>query len=441
MKKLAFVLSGCVLALAAQADELTLETALQATVSGNPEIQKAKAGLEKAAGGRLVLRAVAWPDGVVGIAGGHQGGKRAGEKSNQPFGFAYGNFTQPIFNAAIPASYRRADVELLIAQQQLNMAMTEQLHVARLSFYTALYNRSLEKLREEQRQRLEENVRGQKDRYEAGLTDRGVFTAAEVQTRELDPRVQTAQRAYNSALLKLAEAMGTDLGGDTALPKPQGDLTFAKVDVDLDAATTMALKSRADLKLARLFMRAADEDQRIIVAGYYPLISATVAGEYIPVTGIRRQSQGSPSRTDDFISSEVRAGAAYTWRVDNGKVYGAAMRQRRIREINELELKKMEANVPRELARIRNNLDGIATKERELSTATAAAEQNTKIVQQNLAAGVASQLEFRQIENAMLETKTALVTLAFQQKAALAEWDRAIGRYLQFSEDSAQKVH
>jgi outer membrane protein TolC len=398
--------------------------------------------VERAAGRRLVLRAVGLPDGVVGIVAGDQGGHRAGAKSNEPFGFAYGALVQPLFDAQVPASYRRGDVELLIAEQQLNVAVEEQLHGARLAFYAALYNRSLATLRSEQRQRLEENANALKDRYDAGLADRGALASAQVQTRELDPRVGTAQRGYEGAVLKLAETIGDDLDANAPMPEPKGDLTYAKVDVDLSGETQRALEHRSDLKLARLLVKAANEDQRIIAAGYYPTLDATLGGEFIPVSGIRRQSEGSPRRTDDIVSSELRIGATYTWRViDNGKVYGAVKRQQQVREINELELRKLEADVPRSLARIRNNLNAIATKQKKLLVATAAAEQNALIVRQNLAGGITSPLEFRLIENSLLETKSALVTLAFQQKVALAEWDRATGRYLQFSDDSARNVH
>ena len=64
---------------------------------------------------------------------------------------------------AVPPSLRRGDVEVLIAQQQLNVAVVEQLHAARLAFYAALYNRSLESIRDEQRRKLEENVATQKE--------------------------------------------------------------------------------------------------------------------------------------------------------------------------------------------------------------------------------------------------------------------------------------
>ncbi|HEY2102398.1 MAG TPA: TolC family protein [Chthoniobacterales bacterium] len=441
MKQWRIIFPLLALSWGATASGITLDALLQRTIEKNPEIQKSRHDLEQACGHRLVFRSVGLPDATIGITGGVQGGHRAEEKSIQPFGFAYGNFSQSIFNAIVPPSFRRGDVELLIAQQRLNVAVVEQLHAARLAFYTAIYNRSLERVRAEQHQRLEQDVSSQKDRYQAGVASRGVFVAAEVQMRELDTRIEVAHRAYGGAQLKMAEAMGQNLAAGAKLPEPEGELNFGSIDVDLDPEITAALARRPDLELARLMVRAADEDQRIIEAAYYPAITAVVSGDYIPVSGVRRENQASPRRSDNVISSEIRGGVAYTWRVvDNGKTSGAVLKQRSAREINELLLQKLEADVPREMSRIHHDLEAITTKHRQLAGASSAAEENAATLQQNLAQGIVSQFEFRLAENDLLEIKSGLVSLAYQQKLALAEWDRATGRYFQFSHDSSQNV-
>jgi outer membrane protein TolC len=183
-------------------------------------------------------------------------------------------------------------------------------------------------------------------------------------------------------------------------------------------------------------VRAAKEDERILAAAYYPTVNLTVSGDYIPVTGVRRlQSQGSPRRSDDIISSEIRAGGAYTWRmIDNGKVYGAVKTQRANREINELLLHRMEQDIPRDMARIDHDLKAIAAKQKLLAGASDAAAQNSITVEQNLGKGIVSQLDYRQVENASLEVQSGLLSLAYQQQVALAEWDRATGRYFRFSQ-------
>jgi outer membrane protein TolC len=239
--------------------------------------------------------------------------------------------------------------------------------------------------------------------------------------------------------LKLAEAMGID-PVQSSLPEPDGELQFIPIRLDVDSETAAALQRRADLKLARLFVRAANEDERIIAADYYPAVAGSIHGEYVPVTGIHRQ--GSTSKTQDFIGSEVREKAAYTWRViDNGKVGGAVLKARTAREINELTCRKLEANVSRELSRIANNLKAIDARETSLSTASVAAEESTRTVRENVASGLASPLEYRVTQNAFLTTRSGVLDAIYQHNIAIAEWDRATGRYFQFSNDTAPNVH
>jgi outer membrane protein TolC len=411
---------------------VTLENVLQTTLKKNPAIQEAKSGLEQAAGERLVFRSVVWPHAELGVPAGVQAGHRAGESGVKGFAVGRGSLEQALFNMAVPPSLQRGDVEVLIAQQQLNVAVAEQLHAARLAFYAALYNRSLEAIREAQRQKLEENAATQKTRFEAGLADKSAFTSATVQVSELIPQIESAHRGYREAQLKLAEAMAIDPAKST-LPEPEGELEFVPMPVDLDSETAAALKRRADLKLARLFVRAANEDQRIIAADYYPAVAGTVNGEYVPVRGIHRQ--GSTSKTQDFIGSEIREKAAYTWRViDNGKVGGAVLKARATREMNELTCRKLEANVSRELSRIANELQAIDARERLLSAASAAAEESARTVRENVASGLASPLEYRVTQNAFLKTRSGLLDAVYQHNLAVAEWDRATGRYFQFSD-------
>jgi outer membrane protein TolC len=433
----AFLTISC----ATNTNAISLDAALAKTLEKNPVIFEAKIALEQAAGRRLVLRSNGLPNarlqGLVGV----QGGKRAGEPDTQPFGLARGFFTQPLFNAAIPASRRRGDVEVLLAQQRLNVAIVEQLHTTRIAFYTALFNDSLRELGEAQRQRLAENVSTQAERYQAGQSDRGAMASARLLEQELNPRIEEVRRGYQGALLTMATCMGEDMGGAAGVARPDGQLKFAGVGYDLRAETAAALRRRPDLNLARLLIRAAEEDQRIIEAAYYPALDATLSGTYIPVT-VRQANGGSANSSDDIISSEASAGVAYTWRVvDNGKVGGRVVRARAVREMNEISLRQLEANVSLELQRIDNNLHAATERWKSLSAAVASAEQNVNVVQRTLAEGLSSQLEFRTAESSFLETKSALLSTMYQQNVARAEWDRATGRYFQFSEDTAGNSH
>jgi outer membrane protein TolC len=432
--KLRFSVAILWLSILSTAPAITLDETLKATLDNNPAIQQAKLKLEAAAGRRLVFRSVIWPNVRMNVPAGVQGGDRAGSTSTKVFGFVRGALTQPLVDVSIPPSLRRGDIEVLIAEQQLNLAVEGQLHDARVAFYSALYQRQLRSLRDKQRLRLDENVASQSDRYRAGLVDRSAFTTATVEARGLDPMVEDAQRAYSAAQLQLGQAMATNLKSEAPLPEPEGELTFATVDVDLNKEINTGLEQRTDIKLARLLVRAANEDERIIAAGYYPSATGSFTGDYIPVSGIHRE--GSTSRNQDFVGSEIREGAAYTWQViDNGKVRGAVLRARTAKEINEIELRKLETNVGQELSRIRNQLNGIAERHNALISGAGNAEQAAMAVRQNLGSGLASQLEYRVAESSFLKTQSGLLEASYLQNVALADWDRATGRYFQFSED------
>ena len=211
---------------------------------------------------------------------------------------------------------RRGDIEVLIAAQELNVAVVEQLHQVRTAFYTALYDRSLEELGRSQRQRLDENLTSEKARYEAGTVDRGALAAATLQTRELDPQIESAHRAYGAAILQLATAMGDDLAPGAVLPSPQGTLDFQPVNFPLENETAAALERRADLRLARLLVRASREDQRIVEAAFYPRLDLTLFGRYIPKPTFASRAHRAPT---NLVSSEILAG---------GELYLARDRQR-----------------------------------------------------------------------------------------------------------------
>jgi outer membrane protein TolC len=423
-------------ALGSHANAITLDAALSRTLEKNPEIVQARLALEQAAGRRLIFRSAAYPDFRLQVPAGVQGGKRADEPPVRPFAFARAVFTQPLLHAAIPASLRRGDIEVLIAQQRLNVAVVENLHTTRVAFYTALYDESLRSLGEAQRERLAQNVTTQSDRYGAGQADRAAVMSAQLLERELEPHIQEAQRGYEGALLTLATTMGN--AGEEI--RPEGQLQFAAVNYDVAAETSSALNQRADLQLARLMVRAAEEDQRILEALYYPALDATVSGLGIPVT-IHTANTGSARNSENTLSSEIAGGVAYTWRViDNGRIGGRVAQRRAVKEMNEISLHQLEANTALDLKRIANNFRAIEGRWKSLSAAVSSAEQNVSAIQGTLTEGLSSQLEFRTAESSFLETKGALLSTAYQQNIARAEWDRAAGRYFQFSNDTGGKV-
>jgi hypothetical protein len=152
-----------------------------------------------------------------------------------------GNLEQTLFNMAVPPSLRRGDVEVLIAQQQLNVAVVEQFTRRSVAFYAALYNRSLQSIRNEQLQELQENVATQKNRFEAGLAIEAHSRAQRSKRRTRSGNGRRATRVSGSAI-EFGASNG-DRPGTFNLCRTGRRMKFVPARIDVVAETPAALSA------------------------------------------------------------------------------------------------------------------------------------------------------------------------------------------------------
>jgi len=154
MKTTGYVLLCLLLAVAARAADapggmtasaehkpVTLAECYTQTLEHNLDIRRQRAGVEQAAGVKTVFTARALPRASMSGTAGYSGGTLYGPGG--PFAVLQTEASQPIFDMGIPASLRRGRLEVIIAQQTLNRAVTEQLHATRLAFLRSLAARRL----------------------------------------------------------------------------------------------------------------------------------------------------------------------------------------------------------------------------------------------------------------------------------------------------------
>src|ERR1700737_5629369 len=102
--KLRFAAAIVLLSILPIASGITLDGVLNTTLEKNPAIQQARANLEQAAGRRLVLRSIMWPNVKLNVPAGGQGGDRAGSTAPKKLVFRRGSSSQPIHKAPIHPS-------------------------------------------------------------------------------------------------------------------------------------------------------------------------------------------------------------------------------------------------------------------------------------------------------------------------------------------------
>jgi outer membrane protein TolC len=439
----------------AETYDLTADSCLMSTFLQNPEIRRLRADVERALGTKLVYRSRALPQLAGQAQGGFRGGSlyepsntgsNASSKKLDLFGVLTAQFSQPLIDVGIPPTLRRARLEVVIAQQSLNWEVTERLHEARMTFLQALYLRDLIALYEEIGQRLQANVDSEQQRFDVGTGNEAALKWAKIQKLNLERDLTNLRGDYFSAVTRLAELDGRDLTetrGDAArlrLPRPVGELPYESVKLDVARQTAYALEHRADLKLLQALNDAAQNDKRIVQAGYFPLVSLTASTLFIPQNVLLSKQTGAvPGQ--DTRSTEYRAGAALSWSViDNGRVTGASRRAEAARQGYDIVLHKLKQNVARELAAVEGALQNADASHKALVESAAAAEENLKLIETQVALGQATQLDFLKAQNNLLSVRAGILYATYAHEIARAELDHVTGRYLEYRVEAEQPV-
>jgi len=439
--------------------DVTLEDCLAWTLTRNPDIQQLRADVERAAGSKLVFQSRALPQLAAQVSFGERGGDLYNSSSIKSittnassrlvtnmtsaldpkvFGIVTAQFSQPLIDVGIPPTLRRSKLEVVIAQQSLNHTVTAILHDARVTFLRALYLRDLIALYEGIVQRLRANVDGEQQRLDVGTGNKAALANAKIQELNLELALANLRNDYFSTVTRLAELCGRDPGERTngvwqsRLPKPVGALQYERVSVDWSRESAYALGHRADLKLFQALADAMGADKQTVQAGYFPLVSLIASGLLIP-QNLLVSKQTSIVPGQDPRTSDVRAGVEMTWLViDNGQVTGPSHRLEAVQQEFEITRRKLEQNIPRELAVIEGALESADARHDALLKSAEAAEENLRLIEAQVALGAATQLDFLKAQTDLLSVRVGIADATQSYEVAQAELDRATGRYLEY---------
>jgi outer membrane protein TolC len=424
---------------------LTLEQCYREAMGRNPMIQRARQGLETAAGQQVVLQSRTFPK----INGGADAGQRGerGDDDAQWFVIVRGSLAQPLVDASILPAWARGRIGVLMAAQRLNVEVVQALHQVRVAFLRSLYSRSLLEMYQGQQALLANNRKRQQERLDVGTVGKRQVLQAEVQFENFAPRLAEVRRDYLVAATDLTRLLGRDLGvrpgqkKEDALVVPDGELRRVAAAFAVEEQSVRVRQRRPDLVLLRQTIDAAEKEKEMAEAGYFPRISLVSDVEYLPIESLDDHDTINQQPGDTRRNSVWRYGGAFSWRViDTGHVLGASRRIEATREGYQEALKELEENVPRDLIRVQRSLRLADAKWKGLQENVRYAEENVKLVESNLALSQATQLDFQDAQTNLLTTRSGVLEALFQQELARAEYDRVTGRYLDLAAVNALAV-
>jgi outer membrane protein len=411
-----------------------LDDLYEKVIAQNPAIQEARTGLERAAGERLILRSRALPRLTLGGTGGQIGEK--GDSDSRLFLLMTGNFSQPLFDAGIPASWRRGNLAIPLAQHTYQNSVATTLHRSRLVYLQAVHARALLGIYPEVIRVLEKNIVLQEERVKVGLGSRSDVIRAEVQLRNRLPEKEAIQQVYRARLVELAQLSGLDLKDPSSVKiHPVGPLAFAPLPLKLVALNEEAQAHRPDVQLLEVIVEQSAEDIRLAAAGFYPQVRLVANGQLVPGDSFTDRQANVIRSGDDEENTEVLFGPTMSWAIwDGGATGGRKERAEAIRERNILQLQDLRDNIPRSLAVVEQRLRTSEEKIRVLGASVSLAERSLDIVVKSLEQGFSTQLELLQAQTSLFDTKAGLINALLEHATVAAEIDLITGRYLRFTD-------
>jgi len=435
--------------------DLSLQQAFELAIRHNPSIRGQLATVEQTAGIRSASRSIALPTLEISPASGGFQGPR-GERDPRLFGLLQTRFSQPIFDMAIPPTWRLGDLQVAIAIHNYWATVNSIFYSIRNAYITAYFAPSLSELATRGSEVFEGVGRDLEQAAQTGVAnttevDRSRYEAARIRTQV--PALAVTRR---EALNQLAQLMGFDLAAESSWIDEVRLVSSPRTSaaaVPYRELVESAKRNRPDLALLRAAAEAEGEVARIAFAAQLPIITLEARLQSIPqetsedtlaldlsATGAEGVAAVPTAATtqNTQIQNEVRIGPAVEWAIFDGfEALGrtrAARSRQLAQQVNAEGLarqiaigvslrKKRIAALQARLAQIRGSLP----------TAEQTSEAALQFMREDTTPTSFAQFEFSTDEKQSLDLQqTALLT----EQALALEYsflDFITGRYIQLT--------
>ena len=287
----------------------------------------------------------------------------------------------------------------------------------RQQFYQVLLTRALIKVQEESVRLLQDQLKDQQNRFEAGTVPRFNVLQAEVQLANQQPILIAARNNYLIAQYQLAKTLGLDPGPQgTTTFNAVGDLTVHERPLGLKSAIQLGIERRPFLKVQRLSILIQKEQIKVALAGYKPQLNAN--------GGYEGRNSALSDKLDDVVDGWF-FGFTGQWNIFDGlETYGKVKSARASLESAKINyddsVHQVELEVQQAFANLQTARETIRSQQKTVEQALEA----VRLATERLAAGAGTQLD---VLNAQVQLTTARST-ELQSRAdyntALAEFDR-----------------
>jgi outer membrane protein TolC len=417
--------------------DLTLTQAVELAIRQNPQILKQKQEIERTRGLVIEVRAQALPR--VAVASSYT---QQDENLIETFPFGATTLqqdtnwnvsiqaTQLIYsggqtNAALRAARIAQDSSLYALRDTIDQVISQ----TRTEFYQVLLNRALITVQEESVRLLSDQLKDQRNRYEAGTVPRFNVLRAEVELANVQPELIRARNNFEISQLRLAKTLGleyeTQRPGQSPL-NAVGELVITPRNPSLSESVAMAKERRAFLKVQRQSILSQVEQIKVALAGYHPRINANAGYEIVN----RRFSQDLTDNVNGWFF-----GATGNWNIWDGlETYGKVKQVRAQLESAKINYDDSVRQVELEVQQAYDNIQVAKKTIQSQLKNVEQANEALRLANERLAAGAGTQLDVLDARTALTRARTTELRARYDYNAAVAEFDRVTGAETEYAD-------
>jgi outer membrane protein TolC len=337
--------------------------------------------------------------------------------------------TQLVFNYSTFRSIRGTFFQRDSAYFALRNAVDQTIATVKTQFYQVIVNRELIVVQEESVNLLENQLKDQQNRFEAGTVPRFNVLQAQVQLYNQIPQLIAARNNYRISVLQLAKTLGLDFNPARGIATPlrvSGDLTYIPRKIDLLAAIEEGKRNRPFLKQQRANVLNQIEQVHVAIGSWLPNVNANGGGEWL-----------SDSVNSSFgdVSKGWLTTVTGSWPIfDSGMAWGKIQQQRAILSQQEItyddDVRQVELEIQQAASNLLQNRELIQATEKNQETA----EEAVRLAKARLDAGAGTQLDVLNAQVQLTTAQSTYLQALFGYISSLAEFDRATGAQSSYTE-------
>jgi outer membrane protein TolC len=296
-------------------------------------------------------------------------------------------------------------------------------------FYQVILNRALIVAQEQNVSLLQQQVKDQQNRYEAGTVPRFNVLQAEVALANAMPPLIQARNAYRVSTYQLVRLLGMDYpkGHPSEVPfNVVGTLGYSPRKIDTDDSIRVAIARNPSLKAQRQTILANASNVNVQIAGWFPSINANAGYEF--TNDLASQSLSNTVSGWSF-------GATSTWNVwDGGATYGRVTQAK----AQLMQSKNNYDNGVRQVVLdVQQAISNLQQAQETIDSQTASVVQATealRLSKERLDAGAGTQLDVLNAQVQLLTAQSNVLQARFDYIAAMSSYDLALSLDTQYVE-------